>query len=413
MKFSLNTQILVGAMLGVSVGVALNFLGQDQISNFDSILYVSGIVGDIFVNLLKMILIPLVFTSICVGIANLQSHKEMHRVWKYSVSYFALTTSIAIGVGLVAVNIFHPGSGLNLGALNVNDSLTKVSDLSLSAFFESFFAHLFVNPFEAMAQGAVLPTVIFAILLGISIVKVGKGAKNIISLLNETFELIMTIVHWIMRIAPIGIMALLIKLVATQDISFFITISQFIILVIGVLLFHGLVILPGLLVTFAKMSPLKYLKGMRRAFITAFATSSSSATLPVTMDCVENNLKVDKDVAGFVLPLGATINMDGTALYEAVAAMFIANLYGIELNIVQQCVVFFTSILASLGAPGIPSAGMVTMVMVLQSVGLPVEAIAILIPIDRFLDALRTTVNVEGDSIGSIIVYKLIHKKLS
>ena len=221
----------------------------------------------------------------------------------------------------------------------------------------------------------------------------------------------MMMVGWIMRIAPIGIMALLAKLVATQDVALLAALGKFMVVVIGATLFHGMITLPGLLFLTTRFNPFRFLNKIRDALVTAFSTSSSSATLPITMRCVENNLKVDKDVAGFVLPLGATINMDGTALYEAVAALFIANIMGIELNIVQQLIVFFTAIIAAIGAPGIPSAGMVTMVMVLQSVGLPVEAIAILLPIDRILDAIRTTVNVEGDAIGSMIVQKYVSGK--
>ena len=214
----------------------------------------------------------------------------------------------------------------------------------------------------------------------------------------------MLIVGWIMKILPIGIFALLANLIATQDLSLFAVLGKFILVVLGATLFHGFISLPFLLLVFGRMRPTHYYRGVREALITALSTSSSSATLPITYRCVKDNLRVNKDVAGFVLPLGATINMDGTALYEAVAALFIANLVGIDLNIIQQIVVFLMAILASIGAPGIPSAGMVTMVMVLQSVGLPVEGIAILLPIDRLLDAVRTMVNVEGDTIGTVIV---------
>jgi Na+/H+-dicarboxylate symporter len=211
-------------------------------------------------------------------------------------------------------------------------------------------------------------------------------------------------------LAPIGILALLLKLGATQDIAVLSSMGTFIVMVLAVTLLHGIVILPLILYGLTGVTPLRFWNGARDALITAFATSSSSATLPVTMRCTEENLGVRRDIAGFVVPLGATVNMDGTALYEAAAALFIANLVGIELSIVQQLIVFFTAMIAAIGAPGIPSAGMVTMVMVLQSVGLPAEAIAILLPIDRLLDTFRTTVNVEGDMIGSLVVQKLVDK---
>jgi Na+/H+-dicarboxylate symporter len=200
------------------------------------------------------------------------------------------------------------------------------------------------------------------------------------------------------------------KLIATQDVAILMSLGKLVAVAIGATLFHGFITLPLIYMAATKKNPIVFFKAMREALVTALSTSSSSATLPITMRCVEDNLKVNKDVAGFVLPLGATINMDGTALYEAVAVMFAANLYGVELGLGQQIVVFFTAIIAAMGAPGIPSAGMVTLVMVLQSVGLPIEVIALLLPIDRPLDALRTMVNVEGDAIGAAVVDELSKK---
>jgi Na+/H+-dicarboxylate symporter len=196
-----------------------------------------------------------------------------------------------------------------------------------------------------------------------------------------------------------------------QDAAMLSTLAKFVAVVIGSLLVHGVLLLPLILYLFTGKSPLWFWRGARESLITAFATSSSSATLPVTLRCTTQHLHVKPEIAGFVVPLGATINMDGTALYEAAAAIFIANLAGIELSMAQQLIVFFTAMIAAMGAPGIPSAGMVTMVMVLQSVGLPAEAIAILLPIDRLLDTLRTAVNVEGDMVGSLVVQKLVMQK--
>jgi Na+/H+-dicarboxylate symporter len=211
-----------------------------------------------------------------------------------------------------------------------------------------------------------------------------------------------------MRVAPLGVMALLTKLTATQDLSLLASLARFIFVVVGSTLFHGLIILPLILYVLTRKNPLFFLNGIKEAMIMALSTSSSSATLPVTLRCVQNNLKVDRKIASFVLPLGATINMDGTALYEAMAAIFVANIMGVELSLLQQVIVLLMAVVASVGAPGIPSAGMVTMVMVLQAVGLPAEAIAILLPIDRILDTIRTAVNVEGDCAGSLVVQHLV-----
>jgi len=199
-------------------------------------------------------------------------------------------------------------------------------------------------------------------------------------------------------------------LVAVQNMAILNTLAKFVAVIVGTLLVHGILILPLILYLFTGRTPLWFWRGAREALVTAFATSSSSATLPVTLRCTTQHLHVKPEIGGFVIPLGATVNMDGTALYEAAAALFIANLAGIELNFTQQLIVFFTAMMGAIGAPGIPSAGMVTMVMVLQSVGLPAEAIAILLPIDRLLDTLRTTVNVQGDMVGSLVVQKIVNR---
>ena len=215
------------------------------------------------------------------------------------------------------------------------------------------------------------------------------------------------IVGWIMRLAPLGIAALLLQLVASQNTALLGSLLHFIGVVIGSTLFHGVIVLPLLLYIVTRMSPLRFWRGAREALITAFATSSSSATLPITLRCTEQHLHVKKDIANFVVPLGATVNMDGTALYEAAAALFVARLAGIELDIASQAIIFLVAMLGAIGAPGIPSVGMLSMVLVLESVGLPSAAIAILLPIDRILDTVRTAVNVEGDMVGSLIVQRL------
>jgi Na+/H+-dicarboxylate symporter len=406
---SLNAQILLGALAGVVFGVLLGRIDGDSAVAQQG-LYVSGLVGNLFIDLLKMVLIPLVFTSIAVGVANLRAHSQMHRVWTGALAYFMTTTALAITLGLVASNLFRPGTGLEMAMFSDSMQHFEAQKLPMPEFFAQFLHGLFQNPVTALANGNVLAVVVFALLLGVALVLGGERYRNILALLQELLELTLRIVGWIMRLAPLGIMALLIKLVATQDLALLTTLAKFVAVVLGSTLLHGVLVLPLLLYLFTRVSPLKFFRGAREALLTAFATSSSSATLPVTLRCAEQNLHVKQDVAGFVVPLGATLNMDGTALYEAAAALFVANLVGVELSLIQQLVVFFTAMLAAIGAPGIPSAGMVTMVMVLQSVGLPAEAIAILLPIDRLLDAFRTAVNVEGDMVGSLVVQRWVEK---
>jgi Na+/H+-dicarboxylate symporter len=409
---SLNIQILLGAFFGVAVGLYFHVLGEAHYVTQSGV-YASDLIGTLFIDLLKMILIPLVFCSITVGIANLRQHQQMHRVWVTTLLFFISSMAIAIVLALIAGNYFKPGAGLHLAMFDQAMQNFEAKQLPLPEFFAQFLHGLFVNPFAALSQGNVLAVVMFALILGITLVMGGDRYKTILSILQEGLDVTMHIVGWVMRIAPLGIMALLIKLVAMQDMAMLSTLAKFVAVVIGTLLLHGVLILPLILYLFTKKSPLWFWRGAREALVTAFATSSSSATLPVTLRCATQHLQVKPEIAGFVIPLGATINMDGTALYEAAAALFIANLVGVELSMVQQLVVFFTAMIAAMGAPGIPSAGMVTMVMVLQSVGLPAEAIAILLPIDRLLDTLRTTVNVEGDMVGSLVVQKLISQRLT
>lgn len=411
-RLSLNMQILLGALLGVAVGMYFHGLGA-QHPTVSSGLYVSGLVGTLFIDLLKMVLVPLVFCSIAVGIANLRKHQQIHRVWVTTLLFFLFTMMIAVMLGMAASLYFKPGTGMYIEMFANAMQGFEAKQMPLPEFFAQFLHGLFVNPFKALAEANVLAVVMFALMLGIALIMGGERYQHMLTLLEEALEIIMRIVGWVMRLAPFGIAALLIKLVSTQDLAMLSTLVNFVMVVVGTTLLHGVVILPGILYLVTGKSPLWFWRGAREALVTAFATSSSSATLPVTMRCTTQHLHVKPEIAGFVVPLGATVNMDGTALYEAAAALFIANLVGVDLTFMQQLIVFVTAMLASIGAPGIPSAGMVTMVMVLQSVGLPAEAIAILLPIDRMLDTLRTTVNVEGDMITSVVVQTITAQKTS
>lgn len=410
MRISLNTQIFLGAVLGIALGLLFAQLGG-EVGGVNQGIYLCTLVGTLFIDLLKMVLVPLVFTSIVVGVANLRQHSQLHRVWMSTLGFFILSMALAIALALLASNWFQPGKGLSLDLFQGANQNIAAKQMSFAEFIAGFFHGLFINPFAALAQSNVLAIVMFALLLGIALVMGGDRYRNILALMQEGLELMLRMVGWIMRLAPFGIMALLAQLLASQNMAVLESLAQFVVVVLGTILLHGFVVLPLLLFLIAKVSPLRFFYGAREALITAFATSSSSATLPVTLRCAEQHLHVKPSIAGFVIPLGATANMDGTALYEASAALFVANLAGIELDFGQQLIVFFTTMLAAIGAPGIPSAGMVTMVMVLQSVGLPAEAVAILLPIDRLLDTFRTMVNVEGDMVGSLVVQRLVREK--
>ena len=402
---SYNTQILLAAALGIALGWALPGIGLET-AFASSVLYVATLLSGVFIAMLKMIMIPLVFSSIAVGVSNLSAHHQMHKVWVSTLIFFLSTSAIAVLLGITAMNTFKPGEGLELAMFTEAMHGFEAKQMALPEFFQHFFINLFVNPIAAMAEGNIIGVVVFALFIGIALVS-GKGKyERLQNLLEELFQLMMQIVGWIMKLAPIGIAALLIKLVATQDASLFESLGKFMAVVTGITLFHGLIVLPLLVFALTRVTPWYFWQKTRPVLLTAFATSSSAATLPLTLRCLEEDMNVDRDVANFVAPLGAQMNMDGTALYEAAAALFIASLAGVDLSLGQQFVVCLTAMVAAMGAPGIPSAGMVTMVMVLQSVGLPVEAIAILLPIDRLLDAFRTSVNVAGDMSGSLIVQR-------
>ena len=396
---SLNTQILIGCLLGIGGGL---WLATQSASApvVDQTLYGVKIVGNLFLDLLRMVLVPLVFSSIVCGVANLRAHQQMHRVWTTTIAFFALSMAIAMVLGLGAASIFRPGEGQHLAMFADATRDFQARQMPLPDYIAQFMRGLFQNPFKALAQGDILAVVVIALFLGIALVVGGV-------LIQELQELCLLIVGWIMRLAPFGLAALLLQLVATQNATLLGSLAHFIAVVVGTTLFHGIVVLPLLLWLVTRMTPLHFWKGARDALITAFATSSSAATLPITLRCTEQHLHVKKDIANFVVPLGATMNMDGTALYEAAAALFVARLAGIELDLAHQLIIFFVAMLGAIGAPGIPSVGMLSMVLVLESVGLPTAAIAILLPIDRILDTVRTAVNVEGDMVGSLIVQKL------
>ncbi|MEF9956238.1 MAG: dicarboxylate/amino acid:cation symporter [Acinetobacter sp.] len=400
---NLNTQIFIAALFGVAFGLLLTLYPNSIF--FHNSLYGLGILSSIFIGLLKMLLIPLIFSSIVVGVSNLQAGGQFGRVWKITALSCLTTTTLALILGISCAHLFDVGKGIDIQIFHeAMQSHQSPDTLTPSSFLTNFIQNTLINPFKAFSEGNVLAVVVFALLLGVALVKGGERLSLVRNITQQFFEIMMTLVGWVMKLAPFGIFALLAKLIATEDLSVLSRLAEFAAVVTGTTIFHGAVVLPALLWIFGKMNPITFFKGARTALVTAFATSSSSATMPLSMKCAQENLGVRPQTAGFVIPLGTQLNMDGTALYEAAAALFIANLMGLELSLAQQIIVCLTAMIASLGAPGIPSAGMVTMIMVLQSVGLPAEAIAILLPIDRVLDTVRTVVNVQGDMMISVVV---------
>jgi Na+/H+-dicarboxylate symporter len=351
-----------------------------------------------------MVVIPLIVASMIVGVTSLGDFRKLGRTTGKTLLYYLVTTGFSVLIGIILVNIIKPGVGVeNFGAF-VPDLVVESKGKTL---IDVLVGLIPSNIFDAAARSDVLPLIVVSLLFGAVLTTIGEKGRPVIQFFEGLNAAIMKIVTIIIYFAPVGVLALIGGIVAEnrQSVDELVRgLGLYSLTVILGLLIHAVVILPLILKMFGNRKPFQYFVNMGQALATAFTTASSSASLPVTMECVEDKNGVDSRAASFVLPLGATINMDGTALYEAVAALFIAQIYGIDLAAGQQIIIFLTATLASVGAAGIPHAGTVTMVFVLSAVGLPLEGIGLIWAIDWFLDRCRTTVNVWGDSVGAAVI---------
>jgi len=389
--------ILVAMIAGAILGV----LGGLWLSDF---MLGIAFLGTLFLNALKMVVVPLVVASMIVGVTTLGDVRTIGRTGGKTLLYYLVTTGLSVAVGLFLVNIISPGSGLEVWEAAVPETVVESQGKTLIDVVTGLVTG---NVIKAAAEGDILPLIVFSLLFGGVLSAVGEKARPVVALFEGINAAMMKIVHLVIYFAPIGVMALIGSIVAENRDSIdqlLHGLGMYSLTVILGLLFHALVTLPLLLKLLGLKSPWRYFVNMGEALATAFTTASSSATLPITMKCVEEKNGVDRRAAAFVLPLGATINMDGTALYEAVAALFIAQISGIDLTFGQQLVIFLTATLASIGAAGIPHAGTVMMVIVLSAVGLPMEGIGLIFAVDWFLDRCRTTVNVWGDGVGAAVI---------
>lgn len=389
--------ILIGMVLGAILGALGGYF-------FGDIFIQIKFLGTIFLNALKMIVIPLIVASMIVGVTSLGDIRKLGRTTGKTILYYLATTGMAVLIGIILVNIIQPGNGIG----SIGNNIPEMVQQSKPTGFSDFIVNLIPsNLISAAAEGSVLPLIVFSLVFGGVLTSIGKKGKPVIDFFVGLNAAIMKIVILIIYFAPIGIIALIGGIVAEnrgslQEIAS--GLGLYSLTVIIGLLIHGAVVLPLILKFFGKKDPFKYFLNMGQALATAFTTASSSATLPVTIEAVIEKNKVNDKAASFVLPLGATINMDGTALYEAVAAIFIAQAINYPLPIEAQVIIFLTATLASIGAAAIPHAGLVTMVIVLSAVGLPLEGIGFIFVVDWFLDRCRTTVNVWGDSIGAAVI---------
>ena len=369
-------------------------------------------IGEMFLDALKMLVVPLIISSMIVGIAGLGDIRKVGKTGLIALGYFMMTTCMAVAIGLVMVNIIEPGVAVEMTVEQVPEKVAGKEAVGITDILKTFVSP---NLVQSMVKMDILPLIIFSLIFGGVLTTLGEPGKRAIEFFDTINSAIMKIIHLLMYFAPFGVFALIAsKLGAAGGGDLFLAelakVGKYAATVISALLIHGIVVLPIILYLTTYRSPFIYFKNVTEALTTAFSTASSSATLPVTIECAEKNNRVSRKSALFVLPLGATVNMDGTALYESVAALFIAQMMGIHLGFGEQLIVFLTATLAAVGAAGIPEAGLVTMVMVLQSVGLPLEGIGMLLSIDWFLDRCRTTVNVWGDSIGASVVDSLEEK---
>lgn len=390
MRLALHWQIFLALILGVVAGTL-----------FGERVLVIEFLGDVFLLLLRMVIVPLIVTSIITGVSGAGSAGNLGKMGLKTFVYYIVTSLLAILTGLLLVNVIRPGAGAVLMLHETPQGLTE----NVQTFSDIFLRLIPSNPVASMAQGEILPVIFFCLLFGVFLTRLREPGRGTITLVFQSlFEVMMLLTQFIIRLAPLGVFALMAKVVGTTGFSTFRSLGLYMLCVVIGLVIHAGLTLPLILRTVGGLSPTRHARAMAAALMTAFSTSSSSATLPVTIECAEKNAGVSNRVASFVLPLGATVNMNGTALYECVAALFISQVYGITLSFGQQAIVVLTALLVSIGAAGIPMAGLVMMGVILNAVGLPLEGVGLILAVDRVLDMMRTTVNVWGDAVGAVVI---------
>ena len=390
----LSYKILIGLVLGVVAGLIAGPGSAPLLK-----VWVAP-VGTLFINLIKMIIVPVVLASLIVGAASLGDVKKLGRVGAKIMTFYLLTTAFAVSFGLMLGVLMQPGKGLVIpaGAKAAAKAAPPLMDVLVNI--------VPTNAFQAMAKADMLQVIVFAIFIGIGITMVGERAKPVEAFFDGFAEVTYKIIDAIMKLAPIGVFALIMPVVAVNGPKVLLPLATVIAAVYIGCILHMVVVYSGAVSLIGGISPMRFFKGIFPAMLVAFSTCSSSATLPVNMKCTQENLGVKKDIASFCLPLGATVNMDGTALYQGVCALFVAQIYGIDLNMGQYITIVLTGTLASIGTAGVPGAGLIMLTLVLQSVGLPLEGIALVAGIDRVLDMIRTTVNITGDAAGCVVISK-------
>ena len=397
---NLTKNILLGMFFGLLFGAVIFYL--DPLPEYLTFLvgaYLFNLGGDIFINLLKLMIVPLVFFSLVTGISSLGSLKSLGNITLKTIGLYLTTTAIAVSLSLLVGSIFRPGSGYSSNLSVSPDSLPEGQGT-----YETILGIFPSNIIQAMADNQMLAIVFFSIIFGLALNKTNHLTDNISKAFEKLNIVFMQLVIMIISFAPIGVFCLIGKFVISDGLNVFQEAFMYVILLISVLILHTFLTYSLMLKFFTNLSVVTFFKKMKDVAIFAFSTSSSAATIPVTLNTVENNLGVNKNVASFVVPVGATINMDGTAIMQGMATIFIAQMSGIELTLIEYVQVVILAVATSIGTAAVPSAGTITLIIILQQFGLPLEAIGIILAVDRILDMIRTSVNVCGDAAVSCIV---------
>jgi len=408
LKLKLHWQVLIAMILGCFLGMFFKSF------NIEPLYQVITLLGTIFIRLLKMVMVPLILTSIILGVSSIGSGRKVGRIGIKTLCYYLCTSLLAIITGLFLSNLIKPGIGANI-VQNTSFDVSKIQ--TPASTLDILIRMIPTNPFQALANGDMLGIIFFAIFFGIVINMIDNSKSKILKdTIDSIFNVIMKITQIIISFAPIGVLGLMTKTVYTSGLGIFINLAQYMITIILGLSIHLFITLPIILFVFVRINPIVHFRAMASAMLTAFSTSSSSATLPVTMKCIKENTGTSNEVSSFVLPMGATVNMDGTALYECAGVLFIAQVLGVTMGLDQQLLIVVTALLASIGAAGIPSAGLVMIFIVTSAVGLSGPEVGIIVgamlAIDRPLDMMRTMVNVTSDSIGAVVIAKSEGEKL-
>ena len=398
-KISLGNWILIGMLLGLIVGLLLNFYVTDpfikDIVLMNNVFYLGG---NLFIKLMKMLVVPLVFFSIVVGVASISDIRTIGSIGGTTILIYLITTALAVTIALMIGMYIQPGAGLHMSDIGGASNLTMNQTMT-----DTILNLVPDNPFSSLATGDMLPVIIFGLLIGIILAKLREETETFNKIFTEGNKIMMEMTSIVMKFAPIGVFCLMAKTFGGLGFDGILPLGKYFVCVLIGLAIQGFVVYPSLLVLFTRLNPIKFFKRFFSVMFFAFSSSTSNATIPLNMEKL-HEMGVSRDVSSFTIPLGATINMDGTAIMQGVAVMFAAQAYGIDLGTSALLTVIFTAVMASVGTAGVPSVGLVTLTMVFNSVGLPVQAIGVIFGIDHILDMFRTAINVTGDALCTIIV---------